>query len=233
VLYQPIDRGTAPAAFLALCEIAWRDPEATVVLYPANHFLSPEEASVDLVASAVRLSAELPERPVLLGVRPEGWETENGWVQPSTMVPSWSAGNGVRARDVVRFIAKPTMETAAELAREQALWSTGILVGRLATLWRLGWRYLPEIMLPWLYAGTDRPGETLEDVYLEMPVRDLSRDLLQYAASNLVVMEAKDLHWSAWEYLSILQRTLAGLERNENRTRDDSQIDTRPQSPGT
>jgi mannose-1-phosphate guanylyltransferase len=39
VLVQPANRETAPGLFLPLLWIARRDPEATVVVFPADHFI--------------------------------------------------------------------------------------------------------------------------------------------------------------------------------------------------
>src|SRR3990172_2715222 len=54
VLFQPKNRGTAPGVFLGVTYVLARDPNATVVIYPSDHFVYPESAFLNVVANAVR-----------------------------------------------------------------------------------------------------------------------------------------------------------------------------------
>src|SRR5690242_12015298 len=42
LLFQPANRGTAAGVFLPLAMVREADPQATVVIYPADHFVFPE-----------------------------------------------------------------------------------------------------------------------------------------------------------------------------------------------
>lgn len=227
VLLQPKNRGTAPGVFLALSYIASRDPDATVVIYPSDHFICPERAFVGSVDSAVALSAELPESVVLLGVRPRAPETEYGWISLGAPVPS---GSG--AHYLSRFVEKPSRSEAEQLFRSRGLWSTSVVVGRLATIWALGWRHLPEILLPWIRVGSGlleaTDGKTLDDVYREMPVRDFARQLLEPAAANLVVLESKGFYWSDWGHPARILETLLSLEHAESHRFDERPLRLEP-----
>ena len=54
VIRQPCDRGTAAGIFLPLTYVRARDPGATVIIYPSDHFIYPEEPFFDSVRQVVR-----------------------------------------------------------------------------------------------------------------------------------------------------------------------------------
>lgn len=82
VLQQPADRGRAAEIFLALTHIQARDAQATVVIYPSDHFVYPEERFLDSVQQAMWTVEWLPDRLVLLGIPPDHLEPDYGWLEP-------------------------------------------------------------------------------------------------------------------------------------------------------
>jgi mannose-1-phosphate guanylyltransferase len=141
----------------------------------------------------------MADRIILLGVEPDGWELDYGWIQPGETL-AWSAGH--RVQGVQAFIEKPTSVEAARAMGAGALWNTLVLAAKVETLWKLGWRYFPE-MMPLFERlgsaiGTTQEGAVLDSVYQEMPARDFSADLLQRAADQTAVIELSGVHWSDW-----------------------------------
>jgi mannose-1-phosphate guanylyltransferase len=199
LLLQPENRGTAPGVFLPLTYVFAKAPDATVVIYPSDHFVYPEPAFNEAVAEGIALADDLGDRLVLLGVSAESPETEYGWIQPGNPISGTRFG---RARDVAYFIEKPTKATADAAFRRGALWNTSIIIGTVKTLWGLGWRYLPGMMVPfvelWDTLGREQEERTLERIYRDMPTLDFSRDLLQVAGKHLAVMELDSVLWSDW-----------------------------------
>src|SRR4029079_19498133 len=59
VLLQPMNADKAAGVFLPLTYILARDPRATIVIYPSDHFISPEHSFLSAVDQAVRGSKEL------------------------------------------------------------------------------------------------------------------------------------------------------------------------------
>jgi len=51
IVLQPRNRDTAAGVFLPLTYVRARDPHATVVIYPSDHFIYPEAKFVDAVES--------------------------------------------------------------------------------------------------------------------------------------------------------------------------------------
>src|SRR5688572_33404456 len=49
VVLQPLNRDTAPGVFLPLTYVRAANHDATVVIYPSDHFINPEERFMDFV----------------------------------------------------------------------------------------------------------------------------------------------------------------------------------------
>jgi mannose-1-phosphate guanylyltransferase len=211
VLLQPKNLDTAAGILLPLAFILARDPQATVVIYPSDHFIYPEDVFIVAVDQAVRGSAVWGGRTVLLAAKPEGLELEYGWIKPGRFM-GWTGNAAVRA--VKTFLEKPDEATAREARSTGSLWNTMVVVAKGKDLWKLGWKCVPEMMplFERLKKTIDTAEElnTLDEIYTNMPCRNFSSDLLQRAPERLAVMEMKDVLWSDW---GSPERITAGLEK--------------------
>lgn len=211
VLLQPKNADTAAGIYLPLAYILARDPQATVVVYPSDHFIYPENLFLSAVDQAVQGSTVLGGRPVLLGAKPDSLELDYGWIKPGRVLGR--AGKAaIQAVDT--FFEKPD-ETIVRKARAAgSLWNTLVFAAKGRELWRLGWQYLPELMSRFEHLKTaiDTAEElrVLDAIYETMPRRNFSSDLLQCAPDRIAVMEMRDVLWSDW---GNPERILSGLER--------------------
>jgi mannose-1-phosphate guanylyltransferase len=210
VLFQPKNVDTAAGIFLPLTYILARDPQAAVVIYPSDHFISPESSFLSAVDHAVRGSDELGGRPVLLAARPDGLELEYGWIKPGRFL---GRTGKAAVHAVETFFEKPDEATAHEAKAAGSLWNTMVLAAKGEELWSLGWMCFPDIMSRFerLKAAIDTADElrVLDAIYEAMPRRNFSSHLLQCAPGRLAVMEMKDVLWSDW---GSPERILSGLE---------------------
>src|SRR5262245_30954656 len=71
MLVQPRDRGTAAGILLPALWIWWRDPDATVAVFPSDHYVSDDSAFMRHVASLYPAVARHPDRILLVGAAPE------------------------------------------------------------------------------------------------------------------------------------------------------------------
>jgi mannose-1-phosphate guanylyltransferase len=197
VLYQPSNRGTAVGVFLPLAHALSRDADATVVIYPSDHFVFPEVDFLTAISEAISLT-ESVDRVLIVGARPDGPETDYGWIRPGAPL----AGIGSKVRKVERFVEKPPLAVAEEAARRGGLWNTSIVVARAERLWKLGRHYLPDVTS--LLDPVARRLEQAEDptvldrIFRSAPVHDFSRELLEPAGPHLAVLEAEGFFWSDW-----------------------------------
>lgn len=199
VIRQPYNCDTAAGIFLPLTYIRAQNPHATAVIYPADHFVFPETRFMETVELAIQATTILQDRIMLLGVRPTSLELEYGWIEPGGPL-GWSGGLCVRR--VHAFLEKPNASQGLTALDNGALWNTFIMATKVETLWRLGWKCIPEVMErfeQWeKVIGTTQEGPMLREIYQDMPRRNFSSDLLGCVPESIGVMELKDVMWSDW-----------------------------------
>jgi mannose-1-phosphate guanylyltransferase len=199
LLVQPANRDTAAGIFLALTYVRAHDPQATVVLYPSDHFVYPEDRFIDVVRSAVQAAKHLKDWLFLLGVTPDRLEPEYGWIHPGPHL-GWIGGHKLHAAKA--FVEKPSIERCRVAMAAGALWNTLVLAARVETLWEIGWQSFPDMMpLFEMYGdavGTSKERSVLEAIYEVMPSRSFSSDLLERLPNQVAVMELTDVLWSDW-----------------------------------
>jgi mannose-1-phosphate guanylyltransferase len=208
---QPESRGTALGLLYPALHIGAVDPDATVAVFPSDHFVTPTDRFIATVREAAATVERYPDVAVLLGMLPSHPEPEYGWIEPGDVL-GWPAPGAVRR--VRRFVEKPPLARARELLRAGWLWNTLVLVTKLARLVRLAVRHLPETMGPLLQVA-DRlgsPGEAdaIRRAYTAAPPANLSRDLLEHAQEDLGVLELSGVTWSDW---GTPRRVVATLSR--------------------
>ncbi len=170
IVVQPRNRGTAPGILLPVLEIVHhRDPEARVLVLPADHHVGSE----DVLRGALRAAAEAVRRPqapvVLLGMVGEDGDHEYGWILPATRPSSG-------LRPVVSFVEKPDSEASRALAAAGALVNSFIFAARGRTLVHLYEGALPEMLrafVPVVLAGNREA--SLRELYDQIPIADFSQ----------------------------------------------------------
>jgi len=199
VVEQPVNRDTAAGIFLPLSIVRAREPHATVVVYPSDHFIYPEERFVDAVSKIVAAVDVLPDKLVLLGVTPDALELDYGWIRPGREL--WHL-DGCCIRAVEGFCEKPGFEEAKAVFEAGGLWNTLIFAAKVEALWEMGWKYIPEIMPQFedLCVRVDALNQPwlLDEIYRGMPKRNFSSDLLTRAVHDIAAVELDGVRWSDW-----------------------------------
>ena len=197
LLLQPENRDTAAGVLLPVYWIAGRDPDATVVVYPSDHFVLEEAAFVAHVAEVVAFVDRRRDGIVLLGARATAPDTEYGWIEPGDAVGATAAGSICR---VARFREKPTPQAAAMCLARGWLWNTFVMVAKASTLVSVA-----DVLLPGLhrrfvaaapFLGTGREGWALEQAYASLPRHNFSETVLQAGLPFLAVSALPALTWS-------------------------------------
>ncbi|MCA9456852.1 MAG: hypothetical protein H6750_00710 [Nitrospiraceae bacterium] len=209
VILEPNYCGTAPEMFLPLTYIRAWDPSATVVIFPSDHFVFPETRFLEMVRRAIRGSRIFQDRLLLLGVRPTHLELDYGWMNVGGVL-GWSGGSCVRQVD--SFVEQLDHIQALNAMAKGALWNTSVMVGKVSTIWKLGWQYLPVIMERFerlgKAIGSTHEGRMLRQLYQKMPRLEVSSELLQRVPERLGMIELEDVLWSDWEVSDRIRDTL-------------------------
>jgi mannose-1-phosphate guanylyltransferase len=187
VVVQPCNRGTAAGVLLPLLSVRARDPHAHVTLLPADHFVADEGGLLRALRCA-HAAAASSGRVVLLGIAPEGPETDYGWIEPG------ASGNQVHT--VRRFVEKPDRATAERLMQAGAVWNSFLLSGSVPTLVGLYERRLPALLRTFCRAGFDTDASRAGYVYESLADTDFCRALLTGSEDALGLHVAPNCGWT-------------------------------------
>jgi len=119
VLIQPADRGTAAGILLPAHWVSQRDPDATLAVFPSDHFVLGAATFMAHVAQAAAWVNERPDRLVLVGAQATDAEVEYGWIELGKPLSSPSDD---RMWEIRRFWEKPSEEKARLCLAAGCLW---------------------------------------------------------------------------------------------------------------
>ncbi len=196
VLFQPQDRGTGAGVFFPAHWIQQRDREATVVVFPTDHFI-PEEATFMAHAGAVaRFVDRHPEWLVLLGAQPTEPEPEYGWIGLGAPLGAAAGSPVCRVRE---FLEKPDAEKADACLAAGWLWNTLIFAVRVDTLIDAGKKRLPDLLerlaRSATFVGTEHEAWAIHQAYALVSKANFSRAILQDCPAFLAVSRLPRLTW--------------------------------------
>ena len=215
IVAQPRNLDTGPGILLPLTHVLARDPGASVVVLPSDHYVADPQPLLSAVRTAVESSARVEDLLTLLGVVPDRAETDYGWIVPGLRV---DRGTDERLRGVSRFVEKPSPHEAQKLLRSGALWNTFISMSRASTYWNVARKHLPVQASLFERYGLEinRPGgeRLLDALYAAMEPANFSRAVLE-RAENLAVLPVAGTGWSDW---GNPERILRSLKTNRSKS---------------
>lgn len=149
IVGEPCKRDTAPAIGLAALLVLQADPDATMVVMPADHLIQPPEAFQAAIRQAVAIVEERPETLVTFGIQPTYPAESFGYIERGKEAGERGQGAGdtsSSAFEVVRFREKPARSVAEEyLAAGTFYWNSGIFVWKARTILNALAKLEPEI----------------------------------------------------------------------------------------
>lgn len=193
ILLEPVGRNTAPAVAAAAHFLAAIDPDAVMLVLPADHVIEDGAA----FAAAVARAAAMVEEGALatFGIVPTGPETGYGYIRRGAAL---DGADG--CYQVARFVEKPDRATAQEFLRDGGYdWNSGMFLFRAE-------RYLAELarLRPDIAAASEaavRLGYSDldfcrldEDSFNACPSESIDYAVMEHTAHAVVV--PADIGWS-------------------------------------
>jgi len=130
IVLEPLARNTAPAIALGALQALQRDPEAILLVLPADHLIGDTNAFAAAVGQALPLAAQ--GWLATFGIRPDRPETGFGYIRRGTAIDA-------HGFQVDQFVEKPDLATAeAYLADGGYDWNSGMFLFKAS-------RYLEEL----------------------------------------------------------------------------------------
>ncbi|NNE46514.1 MAG: mannose-1-phosphate guanylyltransferase [Rhodothermales bacterium] len=155
IIAEPIGRNTAPCILYAAIKLIARDPDAVMVVLPADHLIQQVDRFHEILRVAAEKAAE-PGALVTIGITPDFPATGYGYIQ-------FAAGSDHQSEDpsaqpVRTFAEKPDIETAERfLDSGDFLWNSGMFIWRADSILDQIRHHLPEL------AAAFAPVETVVD----------------------------------------------------------------------
>ena len=182
---EPEGRNTAPAIALVALELVRRDPDAIMVVVPADHVIKGQRA----FDAAVSLAATLAKQDYLVtfGIKPIRPETGYGYIRPNRNATLGKLGT-LKGHPVSRFVEKPNATKAAQyLKAGDYYWNSGMFIWRAATI-------LEEIKRhqPTLFRGIDRIGRLMQSGSPRQAIDDAYRALTPVSIDTGVMERSKN-----------------------------------------
>jgi len=123
IILEPVARNTASAVAVAATILAAENPDALLLVMPADHSFADRAAFMDAVSAAAPAAAA--GRLVTFGVKPSRPETGYGYIRPGTALPGSAS-----VLTVAEFVEKPDAVRAARFVAQGYLWNAGIFLFR-------------------------------------------------------------------------------------------------------
>ena len=186
LLLEPYGRDTAPCIAYATYTLLKRNPNATMVVTPADHIILDRDVFEEEVLAAMEYSSG-KDVLMTLGMTPTRPDPNYGYIQ----VSGGRCKSG--GKDVVKvktFTEKPDVELAKVFIESgEFFWNSGIFVWSAESIRTEMERYLPEVTR--LFAGWENAiGSPVEDIFIEKVYSDCIKISVDYG-----VMEKTAKAW--------------------------------------
>jgi mannose-1-phosphate guanylyltransferase/mannose-6-phosphate isomerase len=175
IVLEPFPRNTAPALAVAALAIQQIEPDAVMLVLPADHLILNENAFQSAVQVAIK--AAMDGALTAFGITPDRPETGYGYIEQGEQI----SDGCYRIR---RFVEKPDTEMAVSLVSAGLLWNSGMFVMK-AT------RYLDEL-------ATLRP-DILATVRTAWDKRSSDRDFCRLDAKSFAACPAESIDYAVME----------------------------------
>ena len=193
IIGEPCKRDTAPCVGLAAALVSNRDPEATMVVMPADHVISTDATFQASLQHAVELVEQNSDRIVTFGIRPNYPAEIYGYIERDDSGPAVSESPATYP--VARFREKPDLETATQfVAAGNFYWNAGIFVWKAKTIWQALEKYEPAMHARLKQiadsVGSDDFDEVLNREFTAIDGKSIDYAVMERFEGEILVVEA-------------------------------------------
>lgn len=143
IVGEPIAKNTAPCVAIAAELLIKKDPDAVMVVLPADHHITDPEEFRNILSTAIA-KAESGKELVTIGIKPDRPETGFGYIHADSSQSEEMKENTVEK--VLGFKEKPNLDTAEKfLASGDYYWNSGMFIWRADTILQEFSKQLPEM----------------------------------------------------------------------------------------
>lgn len=191
ILLEPARRNTAPCIAWAAYHIHAMDPEASMIVTPADHLITGDVVFTDCVRRGFEF-VEVRDALLTLGIKPTRPETGYGYIQIGR-----EEAEGILK--VKTFTEKPDLDLAKVFVDSgEFFWNAGIFLWRASSIIEALHRYAPDLTA--LFdRGTPEFGTPDEKRFIEMNFASCPANSIDYAVmekADNVYVECVNFAWN-------------------------------------
>ena len=191
ILLEPCMRNTAPCIAYASYKISQKDPDACVMVLPADHLIIKEEKFRQLMSDCLDYTSQ-NDAIGTLGIQPTRPDQGYGYIKYDKNEQSYF-------KNAQEFTEKPNAERAEKFFQSgEYAWNAGIFIWNVQTVKKAFAEYLPEVHEA--FAGishhffTKEEQQIVDELYPQLPSISIDYAIME-KADNVFVRKA-EIGWS-------------------------------------
>ena len=225
ILVEPMGADTAACIALAAGAISVLDSDATMLILPGDHLISPLDVFVNRVLRAANV-AEKAGAAVTLGIKPRNPATCYGYIHKGkaedVLDKQFYSEEG--AFPVSSFHEKPTVDAATEYINSgEYYWNAGIFIWTIPWIMReMEWQ-LPEhaqLIKTAQNSNAWADRKALRESYLKLKKISIDHGILEHARSSIAVIEAG----FEWDDIGSWSALMQHMEEDSNQNRIEGNV---------
>ncbi len=190
ILLEPVGRNTAPCVAYAVYKIGQKNPDARIVVSPADHIILKEQVFVEKINLALEAAAR-EDVLITLGIEPTRPDTGYGYIQ---FIPG-----DEDVKKVKTFTEKPDLMNARKFVESgEFVWNAGIFVWSVQSIIKAFEAHLEDMAELFSegkdYYYTDKENEFIQETYTQC--KNISIDYGIMEGAENVFMVPADMGWS-------------------------------------
>ncbi|MBS0011980.1 MAG: NTP transferase domain-containing protein [Bacteroidales bacterium] len=195
ILCEPMRRNTAPCILYAAFRIHARDPEAVMLVSPADHLIKETEEFRKVIEEGFEFAGN-NDVLLTLGMKPDRPETGYGYIQANTKIPVPGYKSLMKVKT---FTEKPNRELAEIFLKSgDFYWNSGIFLWKVKSILTAFEVYLPDMHstfdLHKQKLGTEEEGSIITRIYSECLSISIDYGVMEKADN--VYVKCTNFGWS-------------------------------------
>lgn len=193
IIIEPFGKNTAPAIGISALFIERDDPEAVMVILPADHYIEDKNKFHKTIMAGA-YQASQGDFLVTIGIPPRGPETGYGYIEADELIDKENLIYSVKS-----FYEKPDIDRARLFIKQgNFFWNSGIFISRTSSMLKEIAEYLPY-NYTWLMKarsslGKDGESEVIREIYKEMETISIDYGVVE--RSKNVLMAEGGFGWN-------------------------------------